>query len=54
MKYRPRFPKRFGSIQDARAFTVDFMPWYNQEHRHSGVALFTPADVHHGRTEQIP
>jgi len=31
MKYRPKFPKRFGSIQDARAFTVDFMQWYNQE-----------------------
>jgi len=53
MKYRPQFPKRFGSIQDARAFTVDFMQWYNQEHRHSGVALYTPSDVHYGRTEQI-
>lgn len=53
MKYRPQFPKRFGSIQDARAFTVDFMQWYNQEHRHSGVALYTPSDVHYDRTEQI-
>lgn len=53
MKYRPKFPKRFGSIQDARAFTVDFMQWYNQEHRHSGVALYAPSDVHYDRIEPI-
>jgi putative transposase len=53
MKYRPKFPARFGSIQDARAFAVDFFYWYNQEHRHSGIALYTPADVHYDRVEQI-
>ncbi len=53
MKYRPKYPNRFGSIQDARAFAVDFFYWYNQEHRHSGIALYTPSDVHYGRVEQI-
>ena len=53
MKYRPAFPKCFGCIQDARAFLIDFFRWYNHEHRHSGVALYTPADVHYGRTEEI-
>ena len=53
LKYRPGFPDRFGSIEDARAFCADFFAWYNTEHRHSGIALFTPADVHHGRTEQL-
>lgn len=53
MKYRPQYPSRFGSIQDARAFAVDFFRWYNQEHRHSGIELYTPSDVHHGRVEQI-
>jgi putative transposase len=53
MKYRPKFPKRFGCIQDARAFTVDFIRWYNQGHRHSGVPLYTPSDVHYGRIDQI-
>ena len=48
LKYRPGFPDRFGSIEDARAFCVDFFAWYNQQHRHSGIAMFTPADVHHG------
>jgi putative transposase len=53
MKYRPEYPSRFGSIQDARAFAVDFFYWYNEEHRHSGIALYTPSDVHYSRTEQI-
>ena len=53
MKYRPEFPERFGSVQDARAFGCTFFPWYNHEHRHSGLALYTPADVHYGRVEQV-
>ena len=53
MKYRPDFPPHFGSIQDARAFGCTFFPWYNHEHRHSGLALYTPADVHYGRIEQV-
>ena len=53
MKYRPEYPNRFGSIQDARAFAVDFFYWYNEEHHHSGIALYTPSDVHYGRVEQI-
>ena len=53
MKYRPQFPERFGCIQDARAFGGDFFPWYNGEHRHSGVALLLPSDVHYGRVEQV-
>jgi putative transposase len=50
LKYRPEFPGRFGSIQDARAHV--FFPWYNTEHPHVGLGLLTPADVHHGRAEQ--
>ena len=34
LKYCPKFPQRFGSIQDARSFCRDFFTWYNQEHRH--------------------
>lgn len=48
MKYRPDFPDRFGSIQDSRAFCQQFFQWYNEEHRHSGIALLTPAMVHFG------
>lgn len=49
LKYRPDFPDRFGSIEDARAFCADFFRWYNEQHRHSGIQLLTPSDVHHGR-----
>jgi putative transposase len=54
LKYRPGFPDRFGSIEDARAFCVAFFAWYGTEHRHSGIALLTPEDVHYGRaTERL-
>ena len=46
LKYRPEFPKNFGSLEDARAHCVDFFAWYNDQHHHSGLAMFTPADVH--------
>jgi putative transposase len=53
LKHHPTFPERFGSLQEARAFCQRFFGWYNLEHRHSGIALLTPADVHFGRVEQI-
>src|SRR5204862_1853392 len=51
MKYRPEFPDRFGCIQDSRAFCQQFFQWYNEQHRHSGIALLTPAVVHFGETQ---
>lgn len=48
MKYRPDFPERFGAIEDGRAHCADFFAWYNTEHRHGGLGLVTPHDVHHG------
>ena len=53
LKYRPTFPDRFGSLEDARAFCVGFFLWYNTVHRHSGIGLLTPADVHAGRAPEI-
>ena len=53
LKYRPGFPDRFGSIQDARSFCLEFFPWYNDEHRHSGVGLMTPEMVHYGKAERV-
>ena len=32
---------------------ADFFAWYNEDHRHSGIAFHTPADVHLGRAVQI-
>ena len=53
MKYRPEFPKRFGSLQDARSFCKKFFSWYNTEHYHSGIGLHIPENVHYGRAAAI-
>jgi len=53
LKYCPAFPERFGSIEDARSFCERFFTYYNQEHRHSGIAFHTPASVHDGTAAQI-
>lgn len=53
LKYRPDFPDRFGSIQDARVFCQGFFPWYNREHYHSGIGLLTPEVVHYGRASEV-
>ena len=52
LKYRPEFPERFGPIQDARAYCHGFFSWYNTEHRHTGLGLLTPHDVHSGVAER--
>lgn len=53
MKYRPDYPNRFGSIQDARAWARRFFEWYNEEHYHTGLNLLTPASVHYGQAGAI-
>jgi putative transposase len=53
LKYRPDFPDRFGSIEDARAFCRRFFTWYNTEHYHSGIGWHHPADVHYGRVADV-
>jgi putative transposase len=53
LKYRPDFPERFGSIEDARAHCQQFFCWYNTVHRHSGIGFMTPESVHYGRAVAI-
>lgn len=53
LKYRPQFPHRFGCIEDARCFYQTFFPWYNKEHRHTGISLLTPEVVHHGEAGEV-
>jgi putative transposase len=48
MKYRPNYPGVFDELDAARAWVSAYVSWYNQHHRHSGIALFTPAEVHSG------
>ena|SRR5699024_8607207 len=53
MKYRPNYPGMFESLETARAHIDDYVVWYNTEHRHSGIALFTPDQVHDGSWAQV-
>lgn len=48
MKCRPNYPGIFDNLEDGRAFMDRYVPWYNNHHHHSGIALFTPNQVHDG------
>jgi putative transposase len=48
-KYRPDYPRKaFASLDEARAWTQQFVRWYNQEHKHSGLKFVTPQQRHNG------
>jgi putative transposase len=49
----PDFPERFATIEAARRHCQVFFGWHNDDHRHSGIALHTPADVHYGLAEAV-
>ncbi len=53
LKYCPIFPVRFGSRQDAILFCEKFFRYYNEEHHHSGIGLYTPASVHYGHAKAV-
>ena len=53
-KYRPNYPsKPFGSIDEARKWTLEFVQWYNHQHKHSGLKFVTPGQRHEGRDAAI-
>jgi putative transposase len=53
LKYQPQFPKRFGCIEDAKAFCRAFFDWYNCHHHHAGIGLMTPDQVHYGQADAV-
>jgi putative transposase len=53
LKYQPDYPDRFASMAHGRSWCQDFFAWYNDDHQHSGLALFTPSDVYFSRVEQV-
>lgn len=53
MKYLPVFPDRFASLTQARQFLDEFVHAYNHHHRHTGIGMHTPADVHYGHADAI-
>ena len=53
VKYHPGFPGRFGNIEEAKDFCREFFSWYNTQHRHGGIGLLTPEQVHVGRAPEV-
>jgi putative transposase len=53
VKYHPSYPDHFVDQEHARRHFEPFFRWYNHEHRHVGIAMLTPADVHHGRIDHV-
>ena len=51
LKYSPQFPGKFSNVEAAVAFSRSYFDWYNNEHRHSGIAYLTPAEVHAGEAD---
>lgn len=53
MKYRPSYPKRLASVEQWRSWVRQFVDWYNNEHRHSGIGWVTPSQRHEGTDRQV-
>ena len=53
-KYRPNYPyKGFATLAVARQWVLEFVAWYNREHRHSGIKFVTPHERHEGKDFEI-
>ena len=54
LKYRPEYPcDRFEDHKHARQWVVDFVHWYNHDHRHSAIKFVTPHQRHTGQDISI-
>jgi transposase InsO family protein len=49
MKYQPDYPGLFTGLLHARGWLEPFFEWHNEHHHHTGLALFTPAEVFFNR-----
>ena len=53
-KYRPEFPaKGFADLQAARTYAGEFVRWYDDGHRHSGICYLTRSQRHCGTDQTI-
>jgi putative transposase len=53
LKYRPDYPGRFATLEQARQWATAVFTWYNHHHYHSALGLLTPASVHYGQADLI-
>lgn len=52
-KYPWTYPGRFTDPESALLWGRRFFPWYNKEHRHSGLNYLTPHQVHYGLYQDV-
>lgn len=52
-KYRPEFPGAFASLDQARLWALEFVRWYNHEHKHRNLKFVSPAQRHAGEEQAI-
>jgi hypothetical protein len=53
-KYRPDYPSDgFETIDQARSWIQQFVDFYHQYHRHSGIRFVTPLQRHQGLDQDI-
>ena len=54
VKYHPSVPPEgFATLEEARAWVMAFVAWYNHEHRHSALGHVTPHQRHTGEDAAI-
>ena len=55
LKYHPLVSRTVqGTSGPSRRRSVDrFFRWYNAEHRHGGISMLTPEQVHFGHADQV-
>ena len=54
IKYNPSYPsKPFESIEGCGEWMEKFIPWYNEEHFHSGINFVTPGSRRRGEDVEI-
>lgn len=53
LKYKPDYPVRFETLQEAREWIMKFVHWYNTQHRHSSLDYVTPQEMRTGAAKDI-
>lgn len=52
LKYCPKYPERFQSVEEAKRWMIIFTDWYNN-HPHSGIKFVSPNERHEGLDVEI-
>jgi putative transposase len=52
-KYRPEYPGAFATLDEARAWVLAFVRWYNHEHKHRNLKFVSPVERHDGKDTAI-